>query len=120
MSDAERIRYHRTPKAVLRALMRAQGDGEAAPRGKVSLPYEKAQILQWINAAAPIAASKLIEQVSGNDKELAHKAAVAILQWCIGRPHTGEVNASIELPGDRKIEIVIKDPAMIDHDEVVT
>jgi hypothetical protein len=107
---AERIhRYYRTPKAVMRALEKATG--ETTRIGREAEPYEKEAIMQWVNAAAPMAASELIRELVSEEEDTRHKAAVKILEWCIGRPpaQEGGVKASVQF-GDRRVEVTIVDP----------
>jgi len=101
----ERIRkYWRTPKSVLRSL------GQCNERE--AEPYDKEQILEWLNAAAPMAASKLINQLAGPDESLALRAAITILEWSVGKPRPQVEGVSVPFGADcgRRIEIIITDP----------
>lgn len=96
-------KFWHTPRLVLQALAKSD---------KEKRRYEKEQILEWINFAAPMAASKLITQCHTGNDEISQKAAIAILQWCIGRPpQSVEGSQLFQNLSARKIEIIITDPS---------
>lgn len=72
------------PKSVIRALGEKTRDNYA--------PYEEEQILDWINAAAPMAASTLINQLRSSDEAISQRAAVHILEWAVGKPKASKLD----------------------------
>lgn len=108
----ERIRkYWRKPKAVLRALgSYAENETDA---------YHKDQILEWLNAAVPISVARLIEDVVGNNPELAQKAAINIIDRVLGRARPpgdgGGLQFSVQ-DGEKRLEITIVDPQQTKSD----
>lgn len=96
----------------MRALAKARGDHhkEAQAIGREAEPYEDDAILQWINAAAPLAASTLITQLMSEDEDVAQRAAVKILEWSAGKPRAAK--ADTQDPRSRVLyEIVVPDKA---------
>lgn len=86
LAKGRRTRRYRTPRAVLRAL-------ELASASYVE-NFTEEQILEWINAAAPLAARELINEVrNSEDEEIRHKAAVKILEWSAGKPKAAKADA---------------------------
>lgn len=106
LKDGRRHRRYRTPKAVLRAL-------ELASARDVE-QFTEEQILEWINASAPLAASTLINQLRSRNEVISQNAAIKILEWAAGKPKAAKedgdsASRSPLLPG-RRIEIIITDP----------